>query len=659
MLLHVPTHGVRRQILKGAQEAQRLEKGACGILSVLVQGHVTPARSSRAPYRIQVEDAEGIPGELVFFHGKASFLRHRFPTGRQRIVSGMVDASAFPFRMVHPECLASFPGSEGAVIEPVYPLTAGLSNRAMGTCCKKLLTRLPDLPEWIPEEVRQRFHWPSWREALKALHEARTLSALALEAPARQRLFFDELLAHQLALGLLRMRHQEVVGRCFPTSITLRTQWLHALPFTLTSDQTRALEEIDEDLSKPVAMARLLQGEVGSGKTLVALGALLRVVEAGAQAAILAPTEVLARQHYDTILRLMPPQHPVALALLVGKTAAADRRAQRKIFQDLASGRLQLVVGTHALLEPKVMFHDLGLVVIDEQHRFGVRQRQKLEQKGSNCACLSLSATPIPRTLLLTEYGDLAISTLREKPAGRPPVTTRIQELSQVDAVMMRLETQLEGGEQAFWVCPLVEESEKVDLMAAECRFESLKERFGARVGVLHGRLSSEEKHAVLTAFLERRISVLVATTVIEVGLDVPSATIMIIEHAERFGLSQLHQLRGRVGRGEAPAFCLLLYARPLSPLAYQRLQAFKEISDGFSLAEKDLRLRGGGDLSGTQQSGFSIFRLGNVYEHPDLLEEAHALAGDVLTRTPRFFEDPADSRSVLLKLFGKGPVAE
>ncbi|MDR0662006.1 MAG: ATP-dependent DNA helicase RecG, partial [Holosporales bacterium] len=648
-LLHLPTHGEEHHILTHLHEALAYEKGTRVVLSVTIQEHY-PARSSRSPYRIRACDTQEETLELVFFHGRAASLRHRFPIGHQRILRGTIEASPSFSRMIHPESLSSFPSSCRSFVEPIYPLTAGLPNRTVGLYCRKLLACLPDLPEWIPEALRQRFQWPAWKTAIKSLHEARTLAVLNPRSPARQRLFFDELFAHQLAWQVLRQQRREEKGRVFPPAGALREQWLRSLPFTLTTAQTKALQEIDADLSSSVPMERLLQGEVGSGKTLVALGAILRVLDAGVQAALLAPTEVLARQHYVTCCQWLPPS--LSCALLVGEVSAAERRAQRHILQDLSSGKLPFIIGTHALLAERVVFHDLGLVVIDEQQRFGVRQCQELVRKGTHCDVLYLSATPIPRTLLLTEYGDLAVSFLQEKPANRPPVVTCLQPLSQVDEVITRLQERLSHDqEQAFWVCPLVEESEKLDLTAAEERFAHLQKHFGLRVGLLHGRLSSEEKRAVLEAFREGKCALLVTTTVIEVGIDIPSATLMIIEHAERFGLAQLHQLRGRVGRGTAPAVCLLLYARPLSPIAMQRLSFFKKITEGAVLAEKDLHLRGGGDVSGVKQSGFHVFRLGDVWDCPDLLEEAHHLAQATLAQNPRFYENPQDPCTILCSL--------
>jgi ATP-dependent DNA helicase RecG len=651
VLLHLPTHGVMQHVLSTLEDASSLEKGTRIILPVTIQAY-SPVCTKRSPYKIQTVDKQGNRLELIFFNTRPGYLQKRFPIGSRKILNGIIDGTQIPFCMIHPECLNVLPSSCGVVFEPVYPLISGLPNRTFAFYCRKLLSRISDLPEWLPESFRTHKGWPSWKTALSEIHNATKPERMHPEAYAHQRLFFDEVLAHQLALQTVRAKRSQNSGRAFPLMTHLRETLLQNLPFALTEDQVHVLQEIDQDLSKPEAMARLLQGDVGSGKTLVALLAMLRVIEAGAQAVLLAPTEVLARQHYETFM-----QYPLAIniALLVGKHSAYGRKVQQDILRDLASGAIDLVVGTHALLEPYVQFRDLGLVVIDEQHRFGVRQRLELVQKGIQCASLYLSATPIPRTLLLTEYGDLAVSYIRKKPAGRKPVVTRIQELSKIEDVITRLHLRLATKEeQAFWVCPLVDASEKLDLTAAKKRFEYLKSCFGERIGLLHGRLSAQEKKTVLEAFKVKTLSILVTTTVVEVGIDIPSATIMIIEHAERFGLAQLHQLRGRIGRGNCEAFCLLLHARPLSYTAYHRLQAFKNITDGLELAEIDLKLRGGGDLSGVKQSGFHIFKLGNAIENLSLLEEAHALAKDLLTKNPDFYLNPNTPEMVLLKLFKK-----
>jgi ATP-dependent DNA helicase RecG len=535
-------------------------------------------------------------------------------------------------------------------IEPVYPLTAGLSNTSLRKAVHAALQALPDLPEWIDEPYLKKNDWSSFAESIEALHAPTSDEDFLPSNPVRGRLAYDELLANQLALAILRQSMKRRAGRPITAPGRLRKAILDALPFALTGAQTRALAEIDTDMADPLHMLRLLQGDVGSGKTIVALLAMATAVEAGHQAALMAPTELLARQHFETISRFAAPAG-LRVRLLTGRERGKERLA---ILEDLKTGEIDILLGTHALFQEAIAFHDLGLAVIDEQHRFGVHQRLALQAKGvgAGAELLVMTATPIPRTLLLTSYGDLDVSRLDEKPPGRKPVLTRTVPLERLDEVVDGIERAVETGAQVYWVCPLVGESETLDLAAAEERFAHLQKRFGEKVGLVHGQLKGKEKDAVMARFAAGELSVLVSTTVIEVGVDVPNASIMIIEHAERFGLAQLHQLRGRVGRGAAQSSCVLLYRAPLGDIARERLNVMRDTEDGFAIAEEDLRLRGGGEVLGTRQSGLPAFRIAQLPEHQDLLAAARDEARLCLTRHPNLEGERGARLRLLLYLF-------
>jgi ATP-dependent DNA helicase RecG len=567
LLWHLP-HGVTLHRLEG-----EIAEGARVTLEATIERHSSPAPAGRyrrgalqRPYRIRCWSEIGWL-ELVFFRAREAYLLEALPPGAVRVVSGTLRRFKGSWQIAHPELVATRESflAEGP-LRPVYPLTQGLSQRLLARLIRSALEELPALPEWQDGAWLARQRWPSFGDALRRLHRPETEADSGLDAPARRRLAYDELLANQLALGLLRRRSER--GRALKATGQLRQRVLAALPFRLTPAQQGALAEIDADLAAPARMLRLLQGDVGSGKTLVALMAMLGALEAGGQAALMAPTEILARQHAATLARLLAP---VGLAplLLTGRERGAPRR---HLLTELASGRAKLAIGTHALFSDDVAFADLALAVVDEQHRFGVQQRLALAGKGE-ADLLVMTATPIPRTLLLSLYGDMAVSELRGKPPGRQPIETRVMPLARMAAIVAAVEAALARGERLYWVCPLVAADEASDLAAAEGRHAMLRARFGARIGLVHGQMPAAEKDAAMGAFARGDIRLLVATTVIEVGVDVPEAGVMVIEHAERFGLAQLHQLRGRVGRGARRSSCLLLYGQPLGAAARARLR--------------------------------------------------------------------------------------
>ena len=643
LLWHLPTGIIDRRLSPKVREASA---GTIATLTVQVDGHL-PGHGKR-PYRVRCRDDTGFL-HLVFFHAKADYLARQLPLGATRIVSGRVEHFNNEIQITHPDYILSpEEASQLKAIEPVYGLTTGLTLRMVQKAVTAALGRTRDLPEWLDPALQRRQGWPDWHAALLQAHAPESEDALAPSALARQRLAYDELLANQLAIALVRASNKRLPGRRITGDGRLRRPTIEALPFGLTGSQLQALAEIDGDMAAPARMMRLLQGDVGSGKTVVALMAMLNAVECGGQAVLMAPTEILCRQHLATI-ETLAALSGVAVTLLTGREKG---RARRDILDSLASGAAQIVIGTHALFQSEVAFHDLALAVIDEQHRFGVEQRMALSAKGSAVDILVMTATPIPRTLLLTSYGDLDASLLREKPAGRKSIATRTIPLSRLDEVVAAAERALARGTKIYWICPLVEESEMVDLADAEARYAQLSALFGNRVGLVHGRMKGPEKDRVMAAFAEGDVGLLVATTVVEVGVDVRKATIMVIEHAERFGLAQLHQLRGRVGRGDAASSCLLLYAAPLGETAKARLSIMRESDDGFRIAEEDLRLRGGGELLGTRQSGMPELRLADLASHQDLLAIAQDDARLILTRDPELKSPRGEALRTLLYLF-------
>ena len=621
--------------------------GSIATFEILVMKHDRPARGVRRPYRVFCQNETG-ELELVFFHAHSDYIAKQLPVGARRIVSGRVDLFQGRVQMAHPDHIVAPENSDSMpLLEPIYPLTAGLTPKILRRTLTDALTRLPDLPEWIPEAILSTQKWPGFADAMRAVHAPQSEADLLPTSPARARLAFDELLANQLALIMVRQQAGDSApGRSFTTSGQLVGALKDSLAFDMTAAQHRAISEITADQVAPKRMLRMLQGDVGSGKTLVALAAMLTAVESGAQAALLAPTEVLARQHHASLSALLQPlQIEVGLLLGQGRTSAQKpdasqqnqaeppptQRSRKATLAAMADGTLSLVVGTHALLSDTAIFKDLGVAVIDEQHRFGVRQRILLGEKGRNVDVMVMTATPIPRSLAMTAYGDLDHSQLDEKPVGRLPIDTRVIAGERLDDIVDGLRRALGDGKRAYWICPLVDESDQLDIAAAEDRFASLSHALpGISVALAHGKMKAAERDNAMQDFRTGRAQLLVATTVVEVGVDVPEASIIVIEHAERFGLAQLHQLRGRVGRSSTQSSCLLVYYPPLSETASKRLSVMRETNDGFVIAEEDLSLRGPGEFLGQRQSGVPEFVLADLAVHRDLLAmartEAHTL---------------------------------
>lgn len=640
VIFHKPSGIIERKFVPNIMAAK---VGDTVCVKVTIEQHMPGTRKSH-PYRIRARDESGFV-ELAFFHAHGDWLTKAYPIGKDMMLSGQMDDFKGGRQITHPDILDATAPEK---IEVVYPLTAGLSNKMLRKTMLACLDQTPDLPEWIDATHVKHMKWPTWKESMTAIHHPNKDGDLDASTPHLTRLAYDEFLSNQLTLAILRLKQRKLKGRAFSSNGPERQKLLKSLPWQLTSFQKEALGEIDADMSAPHRMLRLLQGDVGSGKTIVAALAMMNAIDSGAQAALMAPTEILARQHIETLKPYFDAAG-IPFTILTGRDKGKAREA---ILNDIASGKAKIVIGTHALFQEGVEFADLGLVVIDEQHRFGVHQRLQLSNKGLGTDVLVMTATPIPRTLALTAYGDMEVSRIVGKPAGRKPIDTRLIPQDTLEDMTNRLGEQIKKGVQIYWVCPLVEESEVLDLAAAEERYLILQQFFGDKIGLIHGRMKPKDKDDVMERFAKGELSILVATTVIEVGVNVPNATIMVIEHAERFGLAQLHQLRGRVGRGDQQSYCFLVYAGNLTETARERLKILRQTEDGFLIAEKDLELRGSGEVLGTKQSGLVEFRLANLAAHADLLISARQDAALILEKDPDLKTPRGEALRTLLYLF-------
>jgi len=648
LLFHLPANLIDRQYRPSLAE---VEDGRIATFDVEVMKHDAPPNMGKRrnlPYRILCGNETGYVS-LVFFRARGDWLTKAMPVGARRMVSGRVERFREQLQIVHPDhMLPQAEFEKLPIVEPVYPLTAGLSAKVLMKAIQAALPQLPALPEWQEAEWLKQQGWDDWHSAVQTVHRPENMAALEPQNPARVRLAYDELLAHQLVLALVRRDRKKQQGRAYPAADEMQARLLALLPFPLTGSQETAIADIRADMAAPMRMLRLLQGDVGSGKTVVAMMGMLQAVANGAQAALMAPTEILARQHADTLgpwLDELGIKWQLMTARNKGKLRAENLEA-------LSAGDVQIAIGTHALFQDDVAFQNLGLAVVDEQHRFGVQQRMALSTKGHGVDVLVMTATPIPRTLTLTAYGDMDVSRMPDKPPGRQPVDTRVISMDRYAEVAQSLGNAIKDGARVYWVCPLVSESELIDLAAAEDRAKALHAIYGDTVGIVHGQMKAAEKDAVMARFAAGEISILVATTVIEVGVNVPEATVMVIEHAERFGLAQLHQLRGRVGRGRDKSSCVLLYRGPLGETSKARLTIMRETEDGFKIAEEDLRLRGAGEVLGTRQSGLPAFRLADLEAHADLLPAVHDDVKLLLERDPLLKSPRGEALRELLYLF-------
>jgi ATP-dependent DNA helicase RecG len=654
LLFHTPSGYTDRRQLHTLLDAPR---EGVATLCVRIDKHYAPghARARRSPYRMACSD-DSASGMLVFFGYGPDTVKKLLPEGETRIVSGKLELYDGLLQMVNPELIAKPEEKESALtLEANYPLTQGLTQKKMRALMAQALAECPELDEWLLDSLRSSKEWAGFKDSLTRLHRPKELEDGLPESPFRARLAYDELLANQLSLAVVRERSVKQQGILIEGESPLQTQLLSALPFELTAGQRQVMQEIAQDYASGNRMLRLLQGDVGSGKTIVALLAMLPLLERGYQAALMVPTEILGKQHVASLRELTEPLG-LSVALLSGKLPAAERRALQA---QIEAGEVDIIVGTHALFQSSVTFKQLGLVVIDEQHRFGVKQRLALTSKGQKPHILLMTATPIPRSLTMTAYGDMDSSLLPDKPIGRLPIDTRAVPLTRLHEVAEGLKRALAGGTKAYWICPLVEESEddmprpEGDLAAAEERYRVFKNLFGPRVALVHGRMKPDEREEAMQGFAGDTYDLLVATTVVEVGVNVPEATIMVIEHAERFGLAQLHQLRGRVGRGAAQSNCILLYANKLSEVGQERLKIIRETNDGFKIAEEDLLLRGAGDVLGTRQSGLPDFHFADLVAHRELMRTARDNVKYILHTDPTLESKRGKALRSLLYLFG------
>ncbi len=644
LLFHYPNNILDR---RASPDMRMSYDGQIVTLLVRIDRYIVPS-SKRAPYKIICSNETGVIA-LIYFNG-VELIKNKYQIGQKIVISGKIEKGIDRFQMTHPDIVA--PESDFEKIkslEPIYPLTYGLNNKYLSETIRNIIKFLPKLPEWLPDDILNSFKLPSWNEAIYNIHHPKSASDVLQNTKAKDRLAIDELLAQQLSLQIARKNALKKPKLPLNFTGNLFNEMRKVLPFSLTQDQEDAISEISKEQSSSSRMVRLLQGDVGSGKTIVALSAALNAIEAGFQAAIMAPTEILARQHYNGLNEICK-KLGINCQILVGKSKIGEKR---EALSSISDGTGQLIIGTHAILQEKVIFNKLALVVIDEQHRFGVEQRQALLNKGINSDLLLMSATPIPRTLSMVSYGDLDITVIKSKPKSRKPIVTKLLPSSRLEESIDRLKEAVLSGVKAYWICPLIEESEKSSLVNVTHRYNNLLSVMPNKVGLLHGQMKPEEKNDVMERFISGVIQVIVATTVIEVGVDVPDATVMIIEEAQNFGLSQLHQLRGRVGRGDKPSSCILIYNQPIGRVSYERLKIMRNSEDGFEIAQRDLDTRGSGEVLGTKQSGLPNFKNFDFWTQSSLIEVVNKLSSSIINQDPLLSSVKYKNLTTLLHLYG------
>lgn len=657
LVFHKPTGFIDRTY---SPKLNEVREGETITVTVHVDKHMPPPSGAkyfargRIPYKVSCHNDSGVLN-LVFFNVKGDYLTKSLPVGEQRVISGKAEFFSGNLNITHPDYIVPV-DKIGSVkkLDPTYALTAGITQKRISKMISSSLEKLPDLKEWISYEYLKENKWSGWKESLVSLHNPISENNIDPVGRVIRRLSYDEFLASQLSLAITRSKIHKTNSVKIEGDNFLNNKLSKILPYKLTNDQKKVISEISADMKSGERMLRLLQGDVGSGKTIVALISMLKVVECGKQAALMAPTEILSNQHYNTIKKFAD-EIGVRVAVVTGKTAngVKGEKAKREVLEKIRRGEINIVIGTHALFQEGMNFKDLALAVIDEQHRFGVAERLELASKGKDIHILLMSATPIPRTLTLTYYGDMDVSLIKEKPVGREPIDTRAVPSSRFNEIIDALKRAINDGNKVYWICPLVEVSEKIDLAAVESRYEEFKKIFGEeKVGLVHGRMKPDIRQTAMQEFAYGEKKILVATTVIEVGVDVKDATIMVIEHSERFGLSQLHQLRGRVGRGNKKSSCILLYTEPLGAIAKERLKTIRETEDGFKISEEDLRLRGGGEIMGTKQSGFPEFKIADISLNSDLLIDAREHAKEILENDPELSSERGQAIKNLLYIF-------
>ena len=620
-----------------------LEIGKIQSIKVLVKKLNFP-RIRNLPNKVICEDNTG-EIEIVYFNSREGYLRKIFPINKWVVISGKINFFKKKYQITNPDYVTSVENQEYVIKNiPKYSLTRGINEKKYRSISEQVIKNLPYVNEWLDELFIKKNNLLNWNESIKKLHE--TDDAKNIKSRSYRRLVFDEICANFLTLSENRKRiKKEKTPKNFKTSISSRI--LKELPFKLTKSQESVLNEINLDLNNPRRMFRILQGDVGSGKTIVSFLTIANVLESDYQCALMSPTEILSLQHFQLAQKIFEKIN-IRIEFLTGKTSYSKRK---EILKDLAEGKINFLIGTHSLFQKKIKFKKLGYVVIDEQHKFGVKQRSDLAKKGGkNCDLLLMSATPIPRTMMMSLYGDMDISKINEKPSTRKTILTLSKPEKKINELWPFIKKNIKQQNQIFWVCPLINESQFLDYSSAKKRFDLISKYFPNETGLIHGGLDKEERDKVLKKFLKKEIHILVSTTVIEVGIDFPDANLIIIENANKFGLAQLHQLRGRVGRGTNQGICILLYKDALSKNSIKRLKILKKTDDGFYIAEEDLKLRGFGDLIGYQQSGLKTFRFADPLIHEDLFKLAEAFIKKIKN-------SEIEKYNFLLKLFDKAEI--
>ena len=579
-------------------------------------------RIRNLPNKIKCKDEFG-EIDLVFFNSREGYIRKVLPINEWVVISGKIGFFGNKYQITNPDYITKIDNLDYVnKIIPKYTLTEGLTEKTYRKIIESVIKNLPELNEWHDQDLLKKMKFPSWKNSIINLHDPN--NSRNLNSVYYKRLAYDEIFANLLFLSKNRYKIKKIKKNKKKFTKLYSSKLTSQLPFKLTKNQISVCEEIDSDLKSSERMYRILQGDVGSGKTIVALLACLNVIESNFQTALMAPTEILAQQHFDLFSKLLKKANiKINITFLSGKT---EQKKRKQIIQDLKNNKIDFLIGTHALFQKSIIFKNLGLIIIDEQHKFGVRQRINLAKKGNeDCDVLLMSATPIPRTMIMSIYGDMDTSKLIEKPSIRQKILTLSKPENKINEIWPFIEKKMKEGEQVFWVCPLIEDSKKLDYSSTVKKFDLINKKFPKKVGVIHGSLNDDEKEKILKKFLNKEIHILISTTVIEVGIDFPNATVIVIENSNKFGLAQLHQLRGRIGRGEKRGTCILLFKNNLSQNARKRINILKNSDDGFFIAEEDMKLRGYGDIIGFKQSGIKYFKIADPIHHENLFKLAES----------------------------------
>ena len=641
LLWHLPYSSTDRSDMV---TLDKLEPGKIQTVKVRVKRHNFP-RIRNLPNKVICDDDFG-KIDIVFFNSRENYIKAVLPLNKSVLLSGKVNYYKNSYQITNPDYITSINKIDYVKKKiPKYSLTEGLNEKSYRKIIEKVIMNLPDLDEWYDNDTLKKFNFKSWKESLLKLHNSEINNDL--NNKYRRRLALDEIMSNLMVLSKNRKRFKETNKKNKIFDNLIAKYIVESLNYKLTKAQEEAIKEINKDLKSDKKMFRILQGDVGSGKTIVSLITSANVLENGFQASLMAPTAILAKQHYNLAKKIFE-KTKIKIELLTGKT---DYKSRKKILAELKNGKIDLLIGTHALFQKKIEFKNLGYIIIDEQHKFGVKQRMSLAEKGGkNCDVLLMSATPIPRTMMLTIYGDMDVSRLLEKPKNRLPILTYSKPEKKIDELVEIIKKDLSDNNQVFWVCPLINDSQILDYSSVTKRYEWLKKKFPSQTSILHGELKQGEKDLILEKFLQKKTKILVSTTVIEVGIDFPDANLIIIENANKFGLAQLHQLRGRVGRGSKQGKCILLFKDNLSKNSIQRIKILKKSSDGFLIAEEDMKMRGFGDIIGFQQSGEKFFKIADPINHADLFVYAE-------NYLEKIENDNLEKFDFLIKLYDKAEI--